>query len=332
MKVFAHYFGKPGLNDSNFMTWDLKRKFEESGTEFLSSKDAEEIWVFDFSFQALLFMYRWPKSKRRLFIFEPRAVNPLQHQNWVRRLFDVSYVFSEGQIGRGAHFVEGGGHSPERCRDLPNYSHERTEGDSSLTVTVAAGDKQSLQAGSLYWLRRDAMESLAMAGYKVKLVGPFWQKNFIFRAKQLLSSFFLAVISGSLPRIGLARPLRFVTPRRSPDFEYIGYVEDEIEFYMSGDIVLVIENDLDSLSEKLFSALCARKWVVYVGPREARALPFTQNVVFAEPTVKSILESVEKISTFPTQTSKHQQLDLQHRSFSAFYTRLVSETIRSGTD
>jgi hypothetical protein len=327
VKVFAHYFGKPGLEHQTFINWELKRCFEDFGVQFTNKTDADEIWIFDLSLLGVLSMLRWPKTKRRLFIFEPNAVNPLQHRDWMRKLFQFSYVFSRDQIRESAQFIEGGGFNPNRVKVRSSDNKQLHSTLPELIVSVAAGDKQSLQSGSLYWLRRDAMEALAREGFGVKLIGPFWQEGFWFRSKQIIYSLFQSLISGTLPKPWLARPRRFVSKRQSPNIEYLGYADDEIDFYESADIVLVVENDIESLSEKLFSAVCSGRSVVYVGPQEARELPGLKCVLFSEATVRDVVTNVLKAASLSQSKSEALILDLENRSFTSFYARLVQKVL-----
>lgn len=326
MKVFAHYFGRPGLSHPTFIKWELKKRFESAGVKFTRKSEADEIWVFDLSLASLVELIRWPRARRRLFIFEPKAVNPLQHRDWARRLFGVSYVFSRAQRGSVSHFIEGGGFNSNRVRGLSDGAKPQPRG-SDLVVTVAAGDKQSLQSGSLYWLRRDAMEALAKAGFKVMLVGPFWQEGLLFRTKQILHSLLLSLISGTVPVLRNARPRRFTSLSKSPNFKYLGYADDEIDFYKSGDVVLIIENDIESLSEKLFSALCSGRWVVYVGPCEASELPGVGRVLFSAPNVRAVTEAVSRALSSRAPSSGAERVGLERREFSSFYERVVNKVV-----
>ncbi len=260
-------------------------------------------------------------------MFEPKAVNPLQHTEFIRQFFGVCYVFSLAQVGKRGVFVEGGGFNPERQIGESPLIAKTIDSESKVAISVAAGDKQSLQAGSLYWLRRDAMSALVKIGLEVRLAGPFWEEGLVFRLKQLAHSFLQAVISGSIPRIHLARPSKFVSARRGNNFKYVGFVGDEIEFYRRSNLVLIIENDLGSLSEKLFSAICSGRQVIYAGASEAKGLPNLGSVFFAEPTVDSITNVVEHLMRQDKTVSQVDFRALQNRSFESFYNRLVSRVV-----
>lgn len=323
MKVLAHYFGRSALKQEEFNDWDLVTEFNEKGVEFVQDDSADELWVFDFSIWALFHLFRWPRSKRKLFVFEPRAVNPLQHREWVRSLFSTTYVFSQAQCGLSGKFVEGGGFNPSRVGEGIEGLEKNTKPLEFVSIAVAAGDKQSFEEGSLYWLRRDCMESLSRLGYKVKLAGPFWQSSTIFRFKQLGVALVQTLASCSTPRISLARPGKFVSRSRRPNFEYLGFVKSEIAFYSSCDVVLVIENDIESLSEKLFSALSSGRWVVYVGPPEARKFECLGTVLFSDPSVESVIAALKKIGSRQALSVSNLSEVLAHRSFTSFYKRLA---------
>jgi hypothetical protein len=323
MKVFAHYFGRSALKKKEFVEWSLVEEFNKKGVDFVQDYSADELWVFDFSIWALFHLVRWPRSKRKLFVFEPRAVNPLQHKEWVRSLFSTTYVFSEAQCGLSGKFVEGGGFNPSRVEESMEGLKKDTESLEFVSIAVAAGDKQSLEEGSLYWLRRDCMDSLSHLGYQVKLAGPFWQSSTFFRFKQLGVALVQTLASCSTPRISLARPGKFVSRSRPPNFEYLGFVKSEIAFYSSCDVVLVIENDIESLSEKLFSALCSGRWVVYVGPPEARKFESLRTVLFSDPSVEGVTAALKRISRSQAPPVSDLSEVLAHRSSRAFYKRLA---------
>ena len=323
MKVFAHYFGRSALKKKEFIDWDLVTEFNKEGVEFVQDDSAEELWVFDFSIWALFHLVRWPRSKRKLFVFEPRAVNPLQHNEWVRSLFSTTYVFSKAQIGLSGKFVEGGGFNPSRVEEGIEGLEKDAEHLDLVSIAVAAGDKQSLEGGSLYWLRRDCMDSLSRLGYSVQLAGPFWQRSTVFRFKQLAIALIQTLASCSMPKMSLARPRKFISRFRSPNFEYVGFVKSEISFYSSCDVVLVIENDIESLSEKLFSAICSGRWVIYVGPPEARKFESLGTVLFSDPSVDGVISALKTIGSSQAPSVSGLSELLAYRSFLSFYKRLA---------
>lgn len=328
MRVYARYFGEPALRSKSFFAWGLVSELEKNGVVFSEMKDADEFWAFDLGFTDLLVMSRWPKDKRKLVVFEPRAVNPLQHNEWVRARFSYTYVFSESQRGQVGQFIEGGGFNPSKIlQDISTCVADQSTAPKPI-ISVAAGDKQSMNVGSLYWLRRDSIQGLLRAGFPVNLAGPFWQSRVSLRIKQLAHSALQTVCSGSLPKIGLARTKNFLKNQDSALFKFYGFVEDEQEFFQNSDIVLVIENDVESLSEKLFSALCSGRWIIYVGPPEAEKFRNVPSIIFAQPTVDSVVAAAQLILT----KGQPPKIDLpkvfSERHFEKFNKRLATRLIQ----
>lgn len=311
------YFFRQRLQDStDFEYWVGKQAFETAGYDFADPPNAHEFWIFDLTLSALLGSLRFPRSKRRLFVFEPAAVNPLQHNSVIRRMFGKVYVFSSAQLDAHTTFVRGGG--------VFMHPGPPTQPSVSPTVDVvmANANKISLHPKSLYHLRVDALLGLAEKGFSVGLAGNSWCGNLRGYLKASLVSFARVVLSGSLPRPAYFRLAQIRRLCRHNRVFMAGSVEHLGVFYQRGRVVLVIENDRDFFSEKLFAAMQSGRPVVYVGPLEAKSEIQASGVVFATPNFESIVAAIRQCLNQAVDSTKIQNI-LAHRTEAAFLDRLV---------
>lgn len=115
-------------------------------------------------------------------------------------------------------------------------------------------------SGSQYLLRREVL--MRTEESVLHLAGTAWPATFAGDARMALASGAKALDQGRIPDLNLVwRSLRNSPRHRGAP------VENKYELLERFQIALVIENSLDYISEKLFDAIAAGCFPIYVGPR-----------------------------------------------------------------
>jgi hypothetical protein len=125
-------------------------------------------------------------------------------------------------------------------------------------------NKSSFVGGSQYSTRRSLIKRLATLGFSVTVAGAGWSKSFQEQIKDSIGSFLFCLSQGELPDV-----TRFRVPIRPniQNVRFSGIVADGNLFLQEHEFALVVENDPDYVSEKLFNALEAGCIPLYLGPR-----------------------------------------------------------------
>jgi hypothetical protein len=319
--VHPRFFGKNGLGSSGFLSWKLVSNFRHSGVAFTELKEAQEVWFFDLDPWFLIAnLLRIRGKKKVLMVFEPQAVNPLQHVGWIQRRFEKVIAFDPEIALPESRLVLYFGHSSFPDGKIPNSTKTlRTN-----SVAIAAGDKQSASRSSQYHIRQRAITALLRRGYSVSLAGPHWRQSKSKRLKQVLQSIARVLASGNAPKWSQLAVANFLTKcERFENFRFHGWVESESEFFSGHQVVLVIENDSRFHSEKVYSAIASGSNVVYVGPERPWLAELPQ-VFFADPSISSITRSIDEALATPV-TRHVARRFLAKYSLDKFYRRLALE-------
>lgn len=204
-------------------------------------------------------------------------------------IFGTVFVFSQSQVRPGLSYIEGGGYRPGRVlsaasiRDVP-LTHD---------VVIASGFKQGVVRTSQYHLRTDVLYELVRLGYRVGVAGQGWSSSFWHFCRAASQAILLCFTAGHIPNLKFLRLPPFKKLNALGAFNYVGYVDDEIRWFSEARVVVVIENCREFFSEKLFSAFCSRRSVVYCGPSEAQTFK-SSDVFFVERAeVSEIVKAVE---------------------------------------
>ena len=324
LRVYVSYFGKPWHQSSTFRDWELSSLLLERRVTFVPLRKAQQIWLMDFSVHGLFLASRFRRRNRVLICFEPRAVKPLQYRKLMNFVFGTIFVFSKSQMRRGVRYIEGGGYRPERAlsgavmRDVP-LTHD---------VVIASGFKQGVVKTSQYHLRTDVIEELVRLGYRVGVAGHGWSSNFWYFCRAAAQAILLCFTAGHIPNLSFLRMPPIKRLKTLGTCSYFGYVEDEVRWFSQARVVVVIENCREFFSEKLFSALCSRRSVVYCGPSEAQTFK-SSAVFFAErPQVSEIVKVAQLAIDSQMDIAATRRLDglpsgIDRRNETMFYLRLA---------
>jgi hypothetical protein len=144
-------------------------------------------------------------------------------------------------------------------------------------------NKVSMSKGELYSLRRQ----VAKVATKVHVFGAGWQDPLGSRIIKVFKELIVASLNPVTIRNG-ARYLS-VIPKH-----YFGTVDNKIATTSEYKVSIVIENSVESVTEKVFDAWVAGCIPVYVGPNLSDFGFPASLFIQAEPEINSVLQSLEE--------------------------------------
>jgi hypothetical protein len=202
---------------------------------------------------------RTSREKSILFCLEPRAVLPVQYTKRLRDKFGKVLVTSPLQTISDSDEAFDFGLLPDTLRSTPRDFCQRTD-----AVAILNANKTSWVSGSTYGLRRDWIREILFTGYPVHVGGLGWDRSFSSEIWRHLVSLVDCVLQGEFPDFSVYRPPLSNTIDENLSFH--GHVRDGVDFLRKHKFCLVIENDVNYVSEKLFQAISAGCVPLYYGP------------------------------------------------------------------
>jgi hypothetical protein len=219
-----------------------------------------------------------PGQHNVLILWEPRSFMPWQYTHECLSLFQLIVPISPWRANRLGikHWIL----HPISINKEIELSAKRDK-----TVVMINGAKFSANSNSLYGFRRKVSRALYKSQINYDLMGVNWRMS---KIKELSERVW------STRKEIQARKMPFFREAFSDYFykypEYQGEVGDKIHTLSNYKYALVIENEADYISEKLFDAIRAKTIPIYVGPNLDRYKFLTKIVYQCEPNVKSIIE------------------------------------------
>ena len=287
MKIAISAWGKCLTEQSMPDSWVLPQLLEREGFVLTSIQDSEaHIFVaLDYDRSSVKRISKIvPTSRRLLFAFEPKAVNPRQHSSKVRSQFAQTVVMSPLQrfcetdqvLTLGALFPQ------EVLLQLALNSRSKREN----AIVILNENKFSFVPGNNYKIRQLAIQKLAKEGWKVHVGGKNWTRSVVWQVRRQLESLLFARLSGSAVDLG---SLRLAPKNWSKNITFHGQIPTGFEFMCRFKYALVIENDMNYVSEKLPNAIAAGCIPLFVGANLAihgipddvaiRATPDTDDIL-----------------------------------------------------
>lgn len=263
MKTCAIYaWGICGLEHPQIMSFNLKEKLHDLGIELvpITRKSVDLLIFFEFRREAKKLLKKTQKENRALFTIEPQSVNPFQYlkrsQSKFGKVFVISplFVSNESQIYFDWFCI---------LEKVKNFSPDiNSNQERRIALSIVNANKFSFTKNSQYMIRTRLIKQLSTLGIEIIVAGNQWQINFLNQFYRQLKSFINALINYQKPNWkGFYLPLK-----TNDKIRLIGTVENEIEHLQKFEYALVIENDSQYLSEKLFNAICAGCVPLYFGP------------------------------------------------------------------
>jgi len=212
-----------------------------------------------------------------LILSEPSTVVPGQYRKSVLNRFDL--VIPAGQIRANKLGIKSWAPNPYNFKIQKINNELRTE---ELVMINAA--KFSANKNSLYGLRRSVSKELNLRNIGYKLVGENWRMPKTKELRERIWAVRKEVGAGNFPHLIEAFSNFFYNYP-----EYIGRVDNKINELTKYKYALIIENEADYISEKLFDAICAGCVPVYIGHDLSSFKKLSRCVIQIEPKVNEII-------------------------------------------
>jgi hypothetical protein len=174
---------------------------------------------------------------------------------------------------------------------LSKYANRRRAWES---ISLINAHKHSVIPGSLYSLRREAIQRVAASfpDYEVTLAGSNWDAGKAYVLESNLRSLSLALFSGNKPELrNLSRKLK-----THPNLNIVGQVDDGLDLLSRANFALVIENEATYVTEKLPNAILAGCIPIYCGPNlEQFGIP-PEVCIAVKPEPLCFVEAIEGVT------------------------------------
>jgi len=217
-----------------------------------------------------------------LILWEPRSFMPWQYTNECLDLFQLVVPISPWRadsLGLNNWILH-----PVAFNQDVKLSDKRDK-----TVVMINGAKFSANHNSLYGFRRKISKALYKSGIKYDLMGVNWKMNKIKEIRERIWSTRKEIQAKKIPALREAFSDVFYNYP-----EYKGEVADKIYALSNYKYSLIIENEADYISEKLFDAIFAKTIPIYIGPNLDRFDFLSKCVYQCEPDVGRIIEILLK--------------------------------------
>lgn len=213
-----------------------------------------------------------------LLLFEPESVSPWQYRRSVLARFDLVIPMSPWRAERLG--LKEWAYYPVEFREFRKEEEIRTR-----EVVLLNAAKFSANGKSNYGLRRKISKRMYKFGIDYDLIGANWQMSKVKEFRERFWAIRRELICWKIPN--LSEALSEFTYRYP---EYRGETENKLKELVRFRYALIIENESDWITEKLFDALSAGCVPLYIGPSLARLPSLQRCVVELQPSVESVIE------------------------------------------
>ena len=218
-----------------------------------------------------------------LILWEPAAVMPWQYNPKNFSKFDLIIPMSSWRA-RNMQIEEFAYHPynvQEKDAISPFSKRERK-------IVMINSAKFSAVESSLYGLRRSVSKHLAELDIDYALYGTNWKMSKVMELRKRFVALRNAVIAGSGVSWGeFTSELWYQYP------EYVGWVEDKFSILSQFELSLVIENEADWVTEKVFDSIYAGTVPIYIGPDLSEEFPLIEScLIRARPTVQGVMDAI----------------------------------------
>jgi hypothetical protein len=241
-----------------------------------SSNDSHKISELHFEFNYDKTRGKLPNKFNILILWEPESVMPWQYKKSVLNKFDLIIPMSPWRAKNLG--ITNWVFHPSKIEFISINENLRNK-----NVVMINAAKFSASNQSLYGIRRKISKKLHSMNIGYELYGQNWHmkkskelRERIWAIRKELSAFNLPNLCEAFSEITYNYP------------EFLGPVDDKLSKLSEYRYTLVIENDLDWITEKLFDALSARCVPIYIGPDLSRFKQLRKCVIQLAPSVKAI--------------------------------------------
>jgi hypothetical protein len=212
-----------------------------------------------------------------LILWEPATVVPRQYTNSILKKFDLIIAMGET---RGENLkTNNWAHHPYQFKTYPCNEKLRKK-DAVMINSV----KFSANKKSLYGFRRKVSRSLNELNINYALIGDNWHMNKNKEFRERAWALRKELRSGNIPNIKEVYSDFFY---KYP--EYVGRIDDKIKELSKYKYAIIIENEADFVSEKLFDAIAAKCVPIYVGPNLKKYKKLSKCIIPFDPNLNEIV-------------------------------------------
>ena len=245
-----------------------------------------------------------PNSQSVLIIYEPECVMPWQYTNECREMFKLVICLNPWRAEK---------------YDIPLWEFQpiepiiyrpikECEVKSNVWVMINA-HKFSAIGGSGYSLRRRVARLMELKGIPFDLYGHNWNMGKFMEARKRIAAIREAMTLGVRAvdwKEGLGEMWQSYA-------SYRGSVEKKFDILCRSKFAIVIENDLNTLSEKVFDAIFSLAIPIYVGPDISSINGLKECLFVSEPNAESIIDLVQQI--------KQHEVEERYRAITRFISK-----------
>lgn len=197
----------------------------------------------------------YDNKRKTLVQFEPPAVLPIFYSNRILKVFDQVICMSPWRAER-----LGIKHWSFQPVIRPNISYAPSK-QRTRSIVMINEHKFSAVDTARYSTRRLLVKKLQRSNLTLDLYGPQWNMNKSLEIRKRVTELKKVLLAGKRPDLREALGQLF-----SVYSSYKGVAQDKLSVMSDYKFALVIENDIDSLTEKLFDAIFAGTIPFYLGP------------------------------------------------------------------
>ena len=262
-----------------------------------------------------------PSCFNVLILWEPQSVMPWQYKSSVINKFNLAIPMSPWRAQRLN--IQNWAFHPGKVDDLKLNEKNRVK---DLVMINAA--KFSANSASNYGLRRKISKAIHKSGYGYDLFGQNWhmQKSKEFRER-------IFAIRKELGALKLPNLIEAFSDFAYKFPEYRGPCPNKFTELAKYRYALIIENESDWVTEKLFDALSAGCVPIFIGPNISKFTELAECVVSLEPSVKSVVNFLQNsnVDFYLKKKNAVDQLKFKEAGLENFQLKKISEKIAKRT-
>lgn len=212
-----------------------------------------------------------------LILWEPATVVPWQYTDPIIEKFNL--VIAMGEAKGNNLEIDNWAHHPYEFETF--LCDEKLRNREAVMINSA---KFSANTNSLYGFRRKVSRGLSELDIDYVLIGDNWHMSKFKEFRERVWALRKELLAGNRPNIKEVYSDFFY---KYP--EYAGRVDDKIKELSKYKYAIVIENEADFVSEKLFDAIAAKCVPIYIGPNLKKYKKLSKCIIPFDPNLNEIV-------------------------------------------
>ena len=249
---------------------------------FSEDLDSESDLHFEYNYRKNLIL---PGKFNILILHEPQAVDPGAYKKKALTKFDLVLPMSPWRA-RNLGYKEWILHPFSWEHDA--YSYEKIENRQLKHLVMINALKFSANKNSLYGLRREISRQLFRMNIDYDLYGLNWKMSKTKALREILWSIRKELNAHQIPKLTEAFSQFFYNYP-----EYSGVVNAKLPILQEYKYSLIIENEADYVTEKVFDSIIARSVPYYIGPNLNVFPELEKCVIQLPPNTKKICQAIQ---------------------------------------